>query len=378
MSNNPELVKKIKSCVNGVKVWKTEKQRDNLLKDIAPLIPYMSELSLEEKVDILHYSMFLSKKSYINILAKHFNLSLNDDINIKMWKVLENCGDNAYTLQILDKKDNWTESSEDQYFFEQALLKGRSFYIDKQEKEWCKKLQDVFAKKTDVGFWLSKETRTGLSKISYATIKNEQWGDLNRSILDIKPGWLGQDFYSIVNTNKNNSYLENDRLIVNEDKVDWNTILVKKLAYPEEAKKVLREVLENFWLQKTEDGLYVFENTKVKSYILTSMWLFNANHLEMEIFTSEEKTKLLQKLLNDKNSMTNIKSASEEGKYLRNLLENCFNDQNILWHKLNLEENAKKALKIGEFDKLVANLSLKSKLEEDLIYKNKSDKKAKI
>lgn len=378
MSNNEQLVKNIKRCVNDVKVWKTDKQRDYLIEKIEPYIEDMKKLSLEEKVDILHYAMFLSRKSYINILAKHFGISLNDDENVKMWRVLKDCGDNAYTLQIIGKKDNWTEFAHGEYFFEQVLLKGRNFYIDNAEKEWCKKLQTAIAAKTDVGFWLSKEKTTGLSKISYAVLKNEQWGDLNRSIIDIKPGWLEQDFYSIVNVNKNNKHLEQDRFSINEDKVDWNTILKNKQVYPEEAKNIVRNILENFWLQKTPEGNFVFESPKVKAYVLTSTWLFNKNHLEMNIFTSEEKGKLLEKLLNDKNSITTIKSASEEGKYLQNLLENCFQDNNILWHKLNLEETAKTALKMGEYDKLVGNLSLKSKLEEGLICKNKSDKKAKI
>lgn len=378
MSQNEQLVKKIKDCINAVKICKKDQQKDNLMTNIEPYREDMEKLSLEEKIQILHEAIFLSKKSTINIVAKYLGLNLNDEKYVKMWTCLENCGDNSYALQIMKNNDNWAEFNNNQYFFEQVLLKGRQFYINKKEKEWYKKLQEVIVEKTDVGFWLSKEKTTGLSKISYAVLKNEQWGDLNQDVMNFQPGWLNQDFYSIVNINNNTKYLAYDRFIVNEDNIDWNNILKNNKPYPNEAKQTVRKILENFWLQQTEDGNFVFESDKVKAYVLTDMWLFNNNHLEMGIFTTEEKSTLLAKLLNDKNSIIHIKSENKPGKYLRFLLENCFQDTNIVWDKIKFQPNAYKALKLANLDKLVENLCLKSKIEQRLVMKNTLEKKHKI
>lgn len=376
--NNIELLKKVKDCISNVKVWKTEKQRDNLIKYLEPYKEQLNMLSLEERIDILHYSILLSKKSYMNILAKEFNLSLNDESQVKMWTVLENCNDNSYTLQILKNKDEWADFSNGQYFFEQVLLKGRSFYIYSQEKEWCKKLQDMVIKKTDVGFWLSKEKQTGLSKASYATIKYEQFGEFNRSIMDIKPGWLEQDYYNIVNINNHNVYLEKDRFQLEEKNIDWNKIIRNEESYPLEAKQAVRKILDHYWCQKTESGEFVFQSSKVKNYVLASVWLMNEKHIQMGILTKEEKEKLLEKFLNDNNAHNNIKSAEEEGKYTRMLLEHCCQEECFNWQNVILNENAWKALTIGQYDKLVKNLYLKSALENKLCLKNSNEKKIKI
>lgn len=375
MPTNKEIVDTVKKAISAVDVWKTEKQKTYLLEYLYPVMSDLIKLDFEEKREILYKAMKLSRKAYINLLTKEMQVSLNDD-KLKMWRALENCYDNAYKIFIIEKKDNWNDFFQEQYFFEQVLLAGRTFYIGDKEKELCKKLENAVAKKTDVSYWLSKEETTGLSKLSYMLKKHNLFGDFNASIMNIKPGWLGQDHYSIINHNNENK--NSDKFTINEEKIDWNSILKKDEEYPEEAKVVIRTILENLWLQKTEDGKYIFESDKVDFIYLPDMWLFREKHFQYDIFTTDEKTKLLQKTLNHRNSFTYIKSAKNEGIFTRMVLKVCMEDPNVKWHEINFTEDAWNALKISEDDKFVNNLIIKSRLEDKLVCKNIPDKKTKI
>lgn len=375
MPTNREIVEIVKKAISAVDVWKTEKQKTYLLEYLYPVMSDLVKLDFEEKREILYKAMKLSRKSYINLITKEMQVSLNDE-KLKMWRALEDCYDNAYKIFIIEKKDNWNDFFQEQYFFEQVLLSGRTFYIDKKEKEFCKKLEEAVAKKTDVSYWLSKEETTGLSKLSYMLQKHNLFGDFNRAIINIQPSWLGQDYYSIINHNNENK--NSDKFRLNEEKIDWNRILKKNEEYSEEAKEVVRAVLENLWLQKTHDGKYLFESEKVDFILLPDMWLFREKHFEYNIFTTDEKTKLLQKTLNHRNAFTYIKSAQTEGVFTRMVLKVCMEDQNVKWHEINLTEDAWKALKVSEDDKFVNNLIMKSRLEDKLICRNIPDKKTKI
>lgn len=369
---NRKLIKESKGTLNFLKSWKTVKQKKYLVEYLDTLIEDIPRLSFEDKREILLHSICLSRKSYMNIIAKNFNMSLNDDENIKMWTVLENCEDNQYAINIMKEKKDWNDFSDTQYFFEQVLKFGKKYYTSKNDKILSKKLKHVIAERTDVNFWLSKEKKTGLSKLSYLLIKNEYWGTVNQEVIDIKPGWLDKDYYNIV-SNENN---EEFQLI--KDNTDWNKIIRTNEEYSEEAKKVVRHVLDNLWLQKDLNGKYVFENDKIKVQTLAEMWLFNEKHFKYEIFTTEEKTQLLEKVLNQKDSFINIKSATKDGKFTRMVINECFKDEDMKWNLLKLDKNALNALKLGEYDKIVNNLILKSKLENDLKNKNKGEKKFKI
>lgn len=375
MSNNKEIVEAVKKAINTVIMWKTEKQKKYLLEYLYPLMPHLKKLDFEGKKEILYCAIKLNKKSYINLLGKEMKISLEDE-KLKMWRVLEDCYDNVYKLSVIEKKDDWNDFFQGQYFFEQVLLAGKNFYVDKKEKETCKKLEEALAKKTDVSYWLSKEKTTGLSKLSYVLQKHELFGDFNRSVIDIKPGWLGQDDYNIINHNKENK--NTDFFTLNEDKIDWNKIIKNNEEYAEEAKKVIRTILENFWLQKTAEGKYIFESEKVKMITLSDLWLFNEKIFKCDIFTAEEKSRILEKTLNHNNAFIYIKSMQKEGNFTRMVLKNCMEDSNIKWNEIHLNEDAWKALKISENDKFIHNLIIKSRLEEKLVYKNTYDKKNKI
>ena len=46
---------------------------------------------------------------------------------------------------------------------------------------------------------LKTEETTGLSNWSYFVHKHEIWGNCLTDVFNIKPGWLEQDYYNIIN-----------------------------------------------------------------------------------------------------------------------------------------------------------------------------------
>lgn len=375
MLNNNQVVEQAKQAISAVKMWKNPRQKLYLLEYMEELMPYLPNLSIDEKKEIVYHSMRLSKKSYMNVLAKKMNIDLNEE-SLKIWSALEYCNDNTYALQIINNKKNWSDYANNEYFFEQVVLFSRKFYIGTKEKQLCTTILDSIAKKTDVGFWLSLEPTTNLSKLSYLITKYEPFGEACYELLNIKPGWLNQDYYNIVN--KNLKYNNKDSFTVEENSLDWNKIIKNNENYNLEAKMAIRKILDQLWFQKTLDGKYVFESEKISFLLLSKMWILNENHLKSNILTGEEKAKLLQKSLNDKNAFIYIKSEKPEGLFLRELLKACFEDTTVNWNNINFTDCAWRALKISENDRFVHNLILKSKLEYNLVPKNIQEKKPKI
>lgn len=376
MIENNELVNEIKNKVKSISKWKTEKQKKYLMDFIESQRSNLNTLMFEEKRSVLHSAINLNKKSLINLLAKEMNVTLSDE-KLKMWRVLEDCHDNSYKLSIIEKQKNWSEIFEDQYFFEQVFRAGRFFYINKKEKEFAQKLKSLIVKKTDVSYWLSKEEKTGLSKLSYILQKTYVVGDFNIDLIDIKPGWLGEDYYNIVSHSK--TITSEESFKINEDKIDWNRIIKNDEDYPEEAKKVIRTILDHLWLQRTSDGKYIFEADKVTVSLLNNMWLFREKHFQYGLFTTEEKVKLLEKIINDKNNvLLNLHSKTKEGEFLRTVVDSCIEDQEIKWHKIEFKKETWKVLEQIGNDKFFHNLIMKSQLEENFIPKNQANKKNKI
>jgi hypothetical protein len=358
--NNKNLIETLKLSMNPRYSWSGEKQKNALIETISPHLEQMKNFSFDEKKEVLNYAIRLSRKSYINILAKHFDINLNDE-KIKMWTELEYCRDNQYALDIIDKKENWLDYANDTYFFECVLMKGGGVFISPKEKEFNNKFTNLLSKKTDLHFWLSKEKITGLSKISYVATKHSNSSIMVFNIFDIKPNWLEKDF--------------SHQFQVDENNIQWDRIIKGNENYSENAIKVVRKMLENFWLQKTENGKFVFEHEKIAPYLLPEMWLFNEKHFELNLFNSEEKAKLLEKLLNYKNP-----STIEMNQLTTIVIKASLNDSNMKWHQINFEENALE--KLSEMDnetyELIKVLIVKNQLEESISNKNTLSKKMKI
>lgn len=345
MLENPKIINKIRLQINSLKSWSGEKQKKYLIEGITPFIEDMKKFSFEEKKEVLHYAMRLSKKSHINILAKHFDVNLNDEA-LQMWSAVNDCYDNTYALEILEKKENWLDYAKERYFFENVLLKASSYYVSEKELKWFEKLMTVIAKKTDLNFWLAEEKTTGLSNLSYIATKYRQWGNVSDEIINIKPNWFKKGF---------NIY--QNQFIVSSD-------------YTNQDIQLIREVLTHFWLQKTEDGKYVFEHSKIDAYFLSKMWLFNPSHFEKNIFNAEEKSKFLIKLLHHESAINDVEAL------IKVVFQACINDNEVKWHTLNLNQNDIKLLSElkGESIDFIDNLIIKSKLEEELNYKTKTTK----
>lgn len=355
----------IKRNINSIKSWKKDNQLNYLREELDNDWNDMRSFSNDEKYDLLRHAMCLNKKAYVNFIAKEFGININNP-DIKLWKNLENCDDKSWILQILRNQKNW-EEFDDEYFFEQALKSTRGFYINKIEKKTLNNYFDVFKDSIDVKFLLKKEQKTGLSIWSYFLNKNAIWGDALNEILNIKPGWLDKDHYNIINGGHEE---------INEKNVDWNRIEKKLENYSDEAKGIVRKILDITIFEKIDEK-YVIEKKDIPISFVSNLWLLKKEHFDLEIIYPEEKLKLLEVLMNNNNSPVLIKSANKEGIFLQYVLNSCLDDNNIDWQKIDFNKDAWRALELVDLDKIIKNNQLKSKLEVNLLDKPK-EKKNKI
>ena len=355
----------IKSKISTIKNWKKDSQLNYLKEDLASYWNDMRSFSNDEKYNLLRHAMCLNKKSYVNFIAKEFGININNP-DIKLWRNLENCDDKIWTVQILRSQKNWLEF-DNEYFFEQALKSTRGFYINKTEQKTLKNFLEVFKEKLDVEFFLRKEEKTGLSNWSYFINKNAIWGDCLNNILNIRPGWLEKDYYNVISGGNSE---------IDESKVDWNRIEKKLDSYSEEAKNVVRKILYRTVFQKIENS-YLIEKKDIPISFIADLWLLKKEHFDLDIIYPEEKLKLLEKTINHNSSPVLIKSANKEGLFLQTVLNSCLDDERIDWQKIELNKDAWKALELINLDKIIKNNQLKSKLEVNLVDKDK-EKKHKI
>lgn len=362
MSNNLERIKK---SLDLLKNWKKEKQSIYLDEALNDYWEEINNFSKEEKYELLRHSMLLNKKSHVNIIAQKIDINLNSK-ELKLWKNLENCDDKSWLMQLIKKQDNWLEF-DNEYFFEQALKSTRGFYINKTEQKTLKNFLEVFKEKLNVEFFLRKEEKTGLSNWSYFINKNAIWGDCLNNVLNIRPGWLEKDFYNVISGGNSE---------IDESKVDWNRIEKKLESYSEEAKNVVRKILDLTVFQKIGNS-YVIEKKDIPISFIADLWLLKKEHFDLDIIYPEEKLKLLEKTINHNSSPVLIKSANKEGLFLQTVLNSCLDDERIDWQKIELNKDAWRALELIILDKIVKNNQLKSKLEENLFDKVR-EKKHKI
>lgn len=340
MKNHQELINQIKLQINTLKHWSGEKQKNYLIEFLAPFLEELKEFSFDEKKEVLHYAVGLSTKSHINILAKYFNVNLNDE-NLNIWTVLGDCYDNSYALNIIEKKDNWNDFQEGKYFFECVLLKGSMAYIDKKEQKYYSKMLHAINQKTDIKFWLSKEKTTGLSNVSYVATKYHHWSEISYDVLNIKPSWC-------------------------------KNVILNNETYSEEKISIIRQILDNYWLQKLDNENFVFEHEKIDSHFLSKMWLFHESHFKMNMFSAEEKSKFLKKLLSHEYSFSNMMKA-----LVKTVFDECLNDSHVKWHDMNLTKKDLKKLNemnITQSSDFMDSIITKSRLEHSISNKTHKNK----
>lgn len=359
---------KIKEAFNHLKKFKDEKQYKYMLEFFNPKWDELNLLSEKEKIEILQEGMVLNKKSHLKTIATHLNININDP-NLKLWKNLENCNDNAFAISLMNKQINWMEKDDDVYFFEKAFSYSRRYYIDLTEKKTLKNLINCFINNINVNFLLNTEETTGLSNWSYFIHKYEIWGNCLTDVFDIKPGWLEQDYYNIINGENTTG--------INEKNIDWNRIEKKKEKYSDDAIHVVREVLDKTICQKI-NGKFIFESKNIPITLLSEMWLLKKEHFELNIFTAQEKEKIIEKFLNDKSSFIYINSQLKQGLVFRYILDNILGDDSINWKNIQFTEHSWDALKIINLEGIVKNNVLRSELEKNLEKNNKLIKKYKI